>query len=89
MMHTEEFADYLAKYPFCSAQEKLDKGTYRIYICLTEDLLIQLGAYGEELSIGLPKKDGEERDDRYFIRKLLNILRKSSEPKGYRKDGQG
>ena len=74
--HSEEFADYLSKHPFCSAQEALNKKTFRIYICLTPDLLIQLGAYGEELTIGLPKKESEEQDDRQIIRELLNTLRK-------------
>lgn len=73
---TEEFTDYLSNHPFCSAQEALKKGGFRVYICLTYDLLIQLGAYGEELSIGLPRKEGEEHDDRYFIHMLLKTLRK-------------
>jgi len=77
--HTEEFADYLSEHPFCSAQEKLNETTFRTYVCLTYDLLIQLGTYGEELTIGLPRKEGEEQDDRYFIRKLLNHLRKTGE----------
>ena len=77
--HAEEFADYLSEHPFCSAQEKLKEGTFRIYTCLTYDLLIQLGAYGEELTIGLPRKEEEEKDDRYFIHKLLNFLRKTRE----------
>ncbi len=75
---TEEFTDYLSNHPFCSAQEALDKGEFRIYICLTYDLLIQLGAYGKELSIGLPRKE-EEKDDRSLIRMLLNTLRKVDE----------
>ena len=77
--HTEEFAAYLLEHPFCSAQEKLKEGSFRIYTCLTYDLLIQLGAYGEELTIGLPRKEEEEKDDRYFIHKLLNFLRKTRE----------
>ena len=76
--HTEEFADYLAKHPFCSAQETLEKGTFRIYIRLTWDFLIQLGAYGDELTIGLPRKEGEETDP-FIFHLLLNHLRKTSE----------
>ena len=79
--HTEEFADYLEKHPFCSAQEKLDETSFRIYICLTWDLLIQLGAYGDELTIGPPRKDGEETDYRHIIHHLLNHLRKTNEEK--------
>lgn len=78
--HTEEFADYLSEHPFCSAQEKLKEGTFRIYTCLTYDLLIQLDAYGEELTIGLPRKEEEEeKDDRYFIHKLLKFMWKTRE----------
>ena len=77
--HTEEFAAYLLEHPFCSAQEKLKEGSFRIYTCLTYDLLIQLGAYGEELTIGLPRKEEEDKDDRYFIHKLLTFLRKTRE----------
>ncbi len=77
--HTEEFADYLSKHPFCSAQEAMGKGVFRIYRSLTTDLLIQLGAYGEELSIGLPRKEGEEPDDRPILHIILNLLRKTRE----------
>lgn len=77
--HSQEFADYLSNHPFCSAQETLNDGIFRIYISLTYDLLIQFGAYGDELTIGLPREDGDEKDDRSIIRILLNTLRKTSE----------
>ena len=50
--HTDDIADYLSKYPFCSAQERINKETFRVYRNLTEDLIVQLGAYGDELGIG-------------------------------------
>ena len=79
LTQTEEFADYLSNHPFCSAQEALDKGGFRIYICITYDLLVQLGAYGEELAIGLPRTRNiiGEQDDRNLIHILLNTLRKT------------
>ena len=77
--HTEEFADYLAQHPFCSAQERLNEKTFRTYRCVTRDFIVQLGAYGEELTIGLPRKEGDEKDDRFLYHKLLNLLKKTSE----------
>ena len=77
--HTEEFADYLAQHPFCSAQERLNEKTFRTYRCVTRDFLIQLGAYGEELTIGLPQKEGDEKDDRFLYHRLLNLLKKAGE----------
>ena len=77
--HTEEFADYLAQHPFCSAQERLNEKTFRTYRCVTRDFLIQLGAYGEELTIGLPRKEGDEKDDRFLYHRLLNLLKKTGE----------
>lgn len=77
--HTEEFADYLAQHPFCSAQERLNEKTFRTYRCVTRDFLIQLGAYGEELTIGLPRKERDEKDDRFLYHQLLNLLKKTGE----------
>lgn len=77
--HTEEFADYLAQYPFCSAQERLNDKTFRTYRCVTREFIVQLGAYGEELTIGLPRKEGDEKDDRFLYHKLLNLLKKTGE----------
>ena len=74
--HTDDIADYLSKYPFCSAQERINKETFRVYRNLTEDLIVQLGAYGDELGIGLKRKEGEETDDRFIIHRLLNLFRK-------------
>lgn len=82
--HTEEFADYLAKHPLCSAQERLKDNTFRTYRCLNEDLIVQLSSYGEELGIGLPRgrrdeKEGDEIDYRPFIHKILKLFRKTGE----------
>jgi hypothetical protein len=77
--HTEEFADYLAQYPFCSAQERLNDKTFRTYRCVTREFIVQLGAYGEELTIGLPRKDGDEKDDRILYHQLLKLLKKTDE----------
>ena len=77
--HTEEFADYLAQHPFCSAQERLNEKTFRTYRCVTRDFIVQLGAYGEELTIGLPRKEGDEKDDRIRYHQLLNLLKKTGE----------
>ena len=77
--HTEEFADYLAQYPFCSAQERLNDKTFRTYRCVTREFIVQLGAYGEELTIGLPRKEGDENDDRFLYHKLLRLYKKTSE----------
>lgn len=73
--HLEEFAGYIKKNPLCSAQENLGGGRFRIYVRLTNDLIVQMGAYGEELSLGLLEKEGEERMDRNIIHKGLNLFR--------------
>lgn len=73
--HSEEFADYIKKNPLCSAQEYLGDGCFRIYVRLTNNLIVQMGAYGEEITIRLPEKEGEERWDRNIIRKGLNLFR--------------
>ena len=76
--HSEDFADYITKNPLCSAQENLGDGKIRIYARLTNNLIVQMGAYGEEITLGLPKKEGEEKFDRYIIRQGLNLFRKKS-----------
>lgn len=47
--HTSDLAEYFTNNPFCSAQVERD-GLFIIYIRFTYDLIIQLGAYGAELS---------------------------------------
>lgn len=78
LTHSEEFAGYISEHPLCSAQEPI-KGGVRIYINLTVDLIVMLGAYGDEMSIGLPAKDGDEDIDRPIIRQALNYFRKTEE----------
>ena len=73
--HLEEFTGYIKKNPLCSAQEYLGGGRFRIYVRITNDLIVQMGAYGEELSLGLLEKEGEERMDRNIIHKGLNLFR--------------
>ena len=75
--NTEEFADYISKHPLCSAQEPIKEG-FRIFSNLTTDLIVQLGAYGDELTIGLPEKEGEDEGERYLIHHILNYFRKAS-----------
>ena len=48
--HTSELAKYITDTPLCSAQVDRQEGTYILYILFTNDLIIQLGAYGAELS---------------------------------------
>ena len=76
--HSEDFAGYITKNPLCLAQEKLGDGKFRIYARLTNNLIVQMGAYGEEITLGLPKKEGEEKMDRYKIRQGLNLFRNGS-----------
>ena len=76
--HTEEFAGYISEHPFCSAQERIADGKFRIYVCLSRDLLVQFGAYGEELGFDVLPKEGDEGDF-VIIQHLLNMYRKSDE----------
>ena len=48
--HTSELTDYFTHTPLCSAQVDGEDGTFKIYIRFTNDLILQLGAYGAELS---------------------------------------
>ena len=48
--HTTDLAEYFTNNPLCSAQIDENAGKFKIYIRFTNDLIIQLGAYGAELS---------------------------------------
>lgn len=48
--HTSELAKYITDTPLCSAQVDGNDGAFKIYIRFTNDLIVQLGAYGAELS---------------------------------------
>lgn len=48
--HTSELAKYITDTPLCSAQVDGKDGAFKIYIRFTNDLIVQLGAYGAELS---------------------------------------
>lgn len=67
-LHTREldgFADYLSKHPFCSAQEETAPGEFKVYVRISTDLIIQLAAYGEELSFDIQDSDDETWIDDY------------------------
>lgn len=74
MTHTEELANYFSEHPFCSAQEEISKGKYRIYTTLTVDLFVMFGAYGEELSFKVNEKD-EDSIPPECIENQLNYFR--------------
>ncbi|MBO7618686.1 MAG: WYL domain-containing protein [Bacteroidales bacterium] len=78
--HSEEFAKYVSEHPLCSAQEMTSDGKFRIYVCLSRDLLVQFGAYGEELSFEVLPKEGEGPGLSVIIQDiLLNLYRKTGE----------
>ena len=77
--HTEEFAGYITDHPLCSAQEKIADGKFRIYVCLSRDLPVQLGAYGAELSFDVIPKEGDDSGEVIIIQHLLNFYRKTCE----------
>ena len=65
-LHAREldgFADYLSKHPFCSAQEEAAPGEFKVYVRISTDLIIQLAAYGEELSFDIQDSDETWIDD--------------------------
>ena len=59
LTHTEELANYFTRYPLCSAQVDLGRGQFKIYIRYTYDLIVQLGAYGAELSFEVIHDPGQ------------------------------
>ena len=69
--HTEELAGYFSKYPICSAQVDLGHGEFKTYIRFTNDLIVQLGAYGAELSF--------EVVHHLEINAALNLFRRTGE----------
>ena len=77
--HTEEFAEYLSEHPLCSAQKTCDKGHFRLYIRLTEDLFVQLGAYGEELSLRVYIDKGFIVFSKKIIQRALNPSKENDE----------
>ena len=77
--HSEEFAKYISEHPLCPAQEKIADGKFRIYVCLSRDLLVQFGAYGEELSFDVLPKEGDDQGSVALIKHLLNLRRKTDE----------
>ena len=77
--HTEEFLAYLHVHPLCSAQDKIDKGKYRIYITLSRDQIVQFGAYGAELSFNVLPKEGDTGGESFILGHVLNRFRRTGE----------
>lgn len=77
--HTEEFAEYLSEHPLCSAQETFDKDSCRIFARLTEDLFVQLGAYGEEISLRVFLRGMRISFSKKIIQRALNPLKENDE----------
>ena len=77
--HTEEFAEYLSEHPLCSAQRNYFKGQFRLYIRFTEDLFVQLGAYGEELLLRVFLRGERISFSKKIIQRALNPLKKNDE----------
>lgn len=86
--HTSELAKYITDNPLCSAQVDRYEDTYILYTRFTYDLIIQLGAYGAELSFeayDLCTKLGDHREEFFFVRNdspvlyALNLFRNTGE----------
>lgn len=77
--HTEEFAEYLSEHPLCSAQRNYVKGQLRLYIRFTEDLFVQLGAYGEELTPHVYVEEGCICFSKEYIQRALNPSKENDE----------
>lgn len=69
--HTSEVAESITDTPLCSAQVNEGDGKFKIYIRFTNDLIIQLGAYGAELSF--------EVIDFPALHNALNLFRNTGE----------
>lgn len=86
--HTSELAKYITDTPLCSAQVDRQEGTYILYIRFTNDLIVQLGAYGAELSFeayDLCTRLVEHREELLFektdspVLHALNLFRNTGE----------
>lgn len=82
--NTSELAEYFTDTPLCSAQVDSQEDTYIIYIRFTNDLIVQLGAYGAELSFeayDLCTRLVGHREELFFgiidsrVLQALNLLR--------------
>lgn len=73
---------YIKKYPLCSAQVSQGRNQFKLYIRFTHDLITQMGAYGDELSLKVvPIEDSI--DDEYYgvIQDSLELFRNADENK--------
>lgn len=73
---------YIKKYPLCSAQVRQGRNQFKLYIRFTHDLITQMGAYGDELSLKVvPIEDSI--DDEYYgvIQDSLELFRNADENK--------
>lgn len=86
--HTIELAKYITDTPLCSAQVDGKDGAFKIYIRFTNDLIVQLGAYGAELSFeayDLSTRLVEHREELLFenidspVLHALNLFRNTGE----------
>lgn len=86
--HTSELAKYITDNPLCSAQVDRHEGTYILYTRFTYDLIVQLGAYGAELSFeayDLCTRLVDHREELFFVRNdspvlyALNLFRNTGE----------
>lgn len=86
--HTIELAEYITDTPLCSAQVDGKDGAFKIYIRFTNDLIVQLGAYGAELSFeayDLSTRLVEHREELLFenidspVLHALNLFRNTGE----------
>lgn len=73
--HTKEIAEYFTRFPLCSAQVDEENGKFKLYIRFTTDLIVQLGAYGAEISFDVVGG----RVMKPTINTLLNFFRKDCE----------
>lgn len=86
--NTSELAEYFTDTPLCSAQVDSQEDTYIIYIRFTKDLIVQLGAYGAELSFeayDLCTRLVGHREELFFgiidspVLQALNLFRNTGE----------
>ena len=70
-------ARHLSKYPLCSSQDEVSRVKFLIRVRLTADLIVQLGAYGIELTFDVIPDENTSMDDVAVIKHLLNQLRET------------
>lgn len=87
---TSVLSEFFINNPLCSAQIDEVDGSFRIFIRFTNDLIVQLGAYGAELSIEAYEPStrlvgGEHQEELFFVKidspvlHALNLFRNTGE----------